>query len=162
MKLRLLKIKNQTTHSQDGCPEIKNNERGFSLIELLIVLIILGLLAALVVPRFFGHVGRSKLTAAKMQIELFGTALDAMRLDIGRYPAADEGLQLLRVNPGYAEGWRGPYLPKDIPLDPWKRAYVYISPSEHGEYEIISYGADGVAGGSGEAQDIVNWKDIEE
>lgn len=141
---------------------IGNSERGFTLIELLIVLIILGLLAALVVPRFFGHVGRAKLKAAKMQIELFGTALDAMRLDIGRYPTTDEGLALARSSPGSVEGWRGPYIPKNIPVDPWRRPYVYISPGEQGEYEIISYGADGAAGGTGEDQDIVNWKDIEE
>jgi general secretion pathway protein G len=142
--------------------KIKNRECGFTLIELLIVLTILGLLAALVVPRFFGHVGKARLKAAKTQIEVFATALDAMRLDTGRYPTTGEGLASLRTNSGNMEGWRGPYLPKEIPLDPWKKPYVYISPSEQGEYEIISYGADGAAGGTEDDQDIFSWKDIEE
>ncbi len=134
--------------------------RGFTLIELLIVMVILGLLVALVGPRLFGHLGKSKLKAAKAQIELFGTALDAFRLDVGRYPTSEEGLEALRANPGEEE-WNGPYLKKEIPLDPWNRPYVYRFPGEHDEYDLISYGRDGEPGGDGEDQDVVSWKDLE-
>lgn len=136
--------------------------KGFTLIELLIVIIIIGLLAALVGPRLFGKVSTAKQKAAKAQIELFGTALDALRLDVGRYPTAEEGLRALREKPSGMEGWKGPYLPKEIPKDPWGKAYVYKCPGEHGEYDLISYGLDGVEGGEGENQDIVSWKDIDE
>jgi general secretion pathway protein G len=133
---------------------------GFTLIELLIVIIIIGLLAALVGPKLFGKVSVAKLKAAKAQIELFGTALDALRLDVGRYPTTEEGLKALREKPSDMTGWKGPYLPKEIPVDPWGKAYVYKAPGEHGEYDLISYGLDGVEGGEGENQDIVSWKDI--
>lgn len=136
--------------------------KGFTLIELLIVIIIIGLLAALVGPRLFGKVSTAKQKAAKAQIELFGTALDALRLDIGRYPTTEEGLRALREKPSGMEGWKGPYLPKEIPKDPWGRDYVYKCPGEHGEYDLISYGLDGVEGGEGENQDIVSWKGIDE
>ncbi len=135
-------------------------KKGFTLVEILVVIIIIGLLAALVGPRLFGKVGVAKQKAAKAQIELFGTALDAFRLDVGRYPTTEEGLKALREKPSGVEKWDGPYLPKEIPLDPWGRSYVYRSPGEHGDYDLISYGRDGVEGGQGEDEDIVSWKDI--
>ncbi|MBW1787319.1 MAG: type II secretion system major pseudopilin GspG [Deltaproteobacteria bacterium] len=138
----------------------KRREKGFTLIELLIVMVILGLLAALVGPRMFGKVGKSKQNAAKAQISMFETALDTYRLDVGEYPATDHGLEALRVQPDDADKWDGPYLPKDIPLDPWGNPYDYVSPGENAEYEVISYGADGTAGGEGEDLDIVNWTAI--
>jgi general secretion pathway protein G len=137
--------------------ERKLKSRGFTLIELLIVMIILGLLASLVAPKLFQKVGTSKQKAAKTQIALFETALDAFRLDIGRYPTTEEGLQALRKNPGL-EKWAGPYLPKDIPKDPWGRDYVYKCPGDHGEYDLYSLGADGKEGGEGENADIVSWE----
>ena len=135
-------------------------QQGFTLIELLIVMVILGLLAALVGPRMFGKVGKSRQKAANAQISLFETALDIYRLDIGKYPTTEQGLQALRVKPDDVEKWDGPYLPKDVPLDPWGNSYVYESPGEHGDYDIISLGADGDPGGEGEDTDIVSWKGI--
>jgi len=140
--------------------KIMRKERGFTLVEILVVIIIIGLLAALVGPRLFGKVATAKQKSAKAQIELFGTALDTFRLDVGRYPTTEEGLKALREKPSGAEGWQGPYLTKEIPLDPWRKVYVYKSPGEHGEYDLISYGLDGVEGGEGENMDIVSWKDI--
>ncbi len=139
----------------------KNKKRthGFTLIELLIVMLILGLLGALVGPQMFGKVGKSRQRAAKAQISLFETALDTYRLDVGKYPAA---IEALRTNPGDANRWDGPYLPKDVPMDPWGNPYEYRSPGEHGEFDIISLGADGSPGGEGEDKDIVSWKGIED
>ena len=130
--------------------------RGFTLIELLIVMILLGLLAALVAPKMFQKVGSSKQKAAKAQIAMFGTALDAFRLDVGRYPTREEGLESLRRNPGL-QGWDGPYLPKEIPMDPWNRPYLYGSPGERGDYDLVSLGADGQGGGDGENADVNSW-----
>ncbi|MCC6532014.1 MAG: type II secretion system major pseudopilin GspG [Burkholderiales bacterium] len=130
---------------------------GFTLLELLVVMVILGLLAAYVAPRYFGQVGKSEIRIAKAQIEAFAKALDQYRLDLGRYPSTDEGLGVLRVNPGNNPKWTGPYLQKDVPLDPWGHAYVYRAPGEHGEFDLISYGKDGRPGGTGEAQDITSW-----
>ena len=138
----------------------RNREKGFTLFEILVVVIIIGLLAALVGPRLFGKVSTAKQKATKAQIELFGTALDTYRLDVGRYPTTEEGLKALREKPSGAEGWQGPYLPKEIPTDPWNRAYVYKSPGEHGDYDLISYGLDGAEGGEAENLDIVSWKDV--
>ncbi len=138
--------------------KFKNGEKGFTFFEILVVITIIGLLAALVGPRLWGKISGAKQSAAKAQIELFGTALDAFRLDVGRYPTTEEGLKALREKPSGMENWRGPYLPKEIPLDPWKRSYVYRSPGQYGDYDIISYGADGVEGGEGENEDVVNWK----
>jgi len=130
--------------------------RGFTLIELLIVMILLGLLAALVAPKMFQKVGSSKQKAAKAQIAMFGTALDAFRLDVGRYPTREEGLEALRRIPGL-QGWDGPYLPKEIPMDPWNRPYLYGSPGERGDYDLVSLGADGQGGGDGENADVNSW-----
>ncbi|MCK4391141.1 MAG: type II secretion system major pseudopilin GspG [Desulfobacterales bacterium] len=138
----------------------ERKEQGFTLIELLIVMVILGLLAALVGPRMFGKVGKSRQKAAKAQISLFETALDTYRLDVGKYPTTDQGLHALRVQPDDVEKWDGPYLPKDVPVDPWGHPYEYKSPGEYGDCDIISYGADGNPGGEGEDLDIVSWKDI--
>ncbi len=140
--------------------EVRRKDRGFTLIEILIVIIIIGLLASLVGPKLFSKVSVAKQKSAKAQIELFGTALDALRLDVGKYPTTEEGLKALREKPSGMEGWKGPYLPKEIPSDPWGRPYVYKCPGEHGEYDLVSFGLDGVEGGEGENMDIVSWKDV--
>jgi len=128
--------------------ERKKREMGFSLIELLIVMVIMGLLAALVGPRMFGKVGKSKQNAARSQMALFETALDTYRLDVGKYPS---DLQALRTSDG--KKWDGPYLPKSVPKDPWGNPYVYKR-TDNGEVEIISLGANGIEGGEGEDKDI--------
>ena len=137
---------------------IRMNDRGFTLIELLVVVIIIGLLAGLVAPKFFGKLSMSKQKTAKAQIALLGSALDEFRLDNGRYPTTSEGLAALRTKPDDAKNWAGPYLPKAVPRDPWGNEYVYTSPGEHGEYDLQSYGLDGEPGGEGENSDIVSWK----
>ena len=133
------------------------SRKGFTLIELLVVMVILSLLAAFVGTDLFKHIGTSKQKAAKTQIEMFGTALDSFRLSVGRYPTTSEGLQALRTNPGL-NLWDGPYLRKEVPMDPWGRPYIYICPGQHGDYDLISYGADGQEGGEGENADVVSWK----
>jgi len=135
----------------------RKKEQGFTLIEVLIVMVILGLLAALVGPKMFGKVGKSRQKAAKAQIALFETALDTYRLDLGKYPTTEQELQALREKPDGAEKWDGPYLSKAIPLDPWGNPYVYESPSDHGDFAIISLGADGAPEGEKEDKDIVSW-----
>jgi len=134
------------------------NNSGFTLVELLVVMIIIGLLAALVGPRFIRQEEKAKIKATQAQIELLGTALDTFRLDVGRYPTSEEGLQALRQNPGGLERWDGPYLKKEVPLDPWRKSYVYRSPGEHGPYDLLSYGADSVSGGEGDNRDITSWE----
>jgi len=132
------------------------DQRGFSLIELLIVMIILGLLASLVGPKLFGKLGMAKQKTAKTQIEMLMTTLDAYRLDVGRYPSQSEGLDALTRNPGL-DRWSGPYLAKEVPKDPWNNEYHYQNPGEHGEVDIFSYGADDRPGGEGEDADVGSW-----
>jgi len=133
-------------------------QRGFTLIELLVVLVIIGLLAALVGPSLYQRISPAKESAARAQIENFATALDGFLVDIGRYPSTQEGLNALRVKPEGSDKWKGPYLKKEIPLDPWGQAYVYRAPGRSGGYEIVSYGADGREGGEGDNADIASWQ----
>jgi len=134
------------------------DERGFTLIELIVVVIILGLLAGLVGPRLFGRVGQSKQVAARAQIELLGAALDQYSLDTGSYPPSQLGLEALVRNPSVTN-WNGPYLKKpQIPLDPWGNTYHYkCCPGDNGEYDLWSDGADGKPGGEGEGADVTSW-----
>lgn len=136
---------------------------GFTLIELLVVISVIAVLATLVAPNVFQHVGAAKGATARSQIEMLGAALDAYRLDNGQYPSSSQGLASLWTAPtGQARprGWRGPYLRKDVPLDPWGRAYVYASPAVQspGGYDLLSYGADGKQGGEGDDADVLSWK----
>jgi general secretion pathway protein G len=131
---------------------------GFTLMELLLVLVILGLLAALVGPTLYQRIKPAKEAAARAQVENFATALDGFLLDVGRYPTTQEGLKVLRVKPEGADKWNGPYLKKDVPNDPWGSAYGYRAPGRNGGYEILSYGADGKEGGEGENADVKSWE----
>ncbi len=131
---------------------------GFTLLEMLVVLVVLGLLAGLIGPQLFGRVGEAKATTAKTQMELLGVALDSYRLDNGNYPVTAQGLEALSNRPSRQPApmnWRGPYLRKAVPLDPWGRPYLYLAPSRGGEgYELRSLGRDGVEGGAGEDADL--------
>jgi general secretion pathway protein G len=132
--------------------------RGITLIELLVVMVIIALFATLVGQRLFRNVERARQTTAKSQIQEFESTLDAFRLDVGRYPTTQEGLQALLVRPPNVENWDGPYLRKDAPLDPWGHPYVYRCPGQHGDFDLLSYGADGQEGGEGNGVDVVSWK----
>ena len=131
--------------------------RGFTLLELLVVIVIIGMLAGLVAPRYFDQVSKSNTKIAKAQIESLGKALDQYRLDVGSYPTTEQGLAALNARPQNLERWAGPYLKKAVPPDPWGAAYIYKSPGEHGDYDLLSYGVDGQPGGVGEAADVVSW-----
>lgn len=131
--------------------------RGFTLLELLVVMVIIGMLAAYVGPRFFSQIGKSEIKAARAQIDALEKALDQYRLDVGRYPSTEQGLAALQAQPAGVNRWAGPYLKKAVPADPWGSPYVYTQPGEHGEFDLSSYGKDGQPGGSGEAEDIGNW-----
>jgi len=130
-------------------------QHGFTLLELLVVIVIIGLLAAYVGPKYFAQLGKSEVTIARAQIESFEKSLDTYRLDVGRYPTTEEGLGALMAAPASATAkWNGPYLKKGIPPDPWGHPYVYRAPGSKGEYEIVSTGKDGQPGGAGEDADI--------
>ena len=130
---------------------------GFTLLELLVVMVIIGLLAGYVGPKYFGQIGKSEVKVARAQIDALEKALDQYRLDTGHYPASEAGLSALMEKPQNEAKWGGPYLKKNVPLDPWGRPYVYKLPGEHGEFDLVSYGKDGQPGGNGEAADVVNW-----
>lgn len=126
---------------------------GFTLIEMLIVIIILGLLASLVGPRLFSKVDKARIKTAKVQIAMLSSAIDTYRLDMGKFPKT-----LDKLRRSEDPKWEGPYLPKDVPLDSWNNPYIYSCPGEHGPYDIISYGQDGKPGGKGNDSDIVSWE----
>ena len=130
--------------------------RGFTLIELLVVVAIIGLLAGFVAPRYFGQIGKSEVSTAKAQIDALEKALDQYRLDVGRYPSAELGLNALVQKPQAEPKWAGPYLRKAVPLDPWGKPYAYKFPGEKGDFDLISFGKDGAPGGTGENADITN------
>jgi general secretion pathway protein G len=135
-----------------------SGQLGFTLVEILVVIAIIGLIMGLVGPRVLTYLSESKAKAAKIQIDSFASALDLMYLDMGRYPSSTEGLAALVQRPGGAQTWNGPYLKGGlVPNDPWGHAYVYSSPGEHGPYDIVSYGSDGQQGGTGTAADITSW-----
>jgi len=130
--------------------------RGFTLLELLVVVVIIGLLAGIVAPRYFGQVGKSEVNVAKAQLDALEKALDQYRLDVGRYPSNELGLKALVERPASEPKWAGPYLRKDVPPDPWGKPYVYKLPGEKGEIDLLSYGKDGQPGGTGENADLTN------
>ena len=131
--------------------------KGFTLLELLVVVVIIGLLAGFVAPRYFGQVGKSEVNVAKAQLDALEKALDQYRLDVGHYPNGELGLKALVERPPSEPKWAGPYLRKDVPLDPWGKPYIYKTPGEKGgDFDIVSYGKDGQPGGTGENADITN------
>ncbi len=132
-------------------------ERGFTLLELLVVMVIIGLLAAYVGPKYFSQVGKSEIKMAQAQIDALDKALHQYRLDLGSYPGTEQGLTALVTRPNNEARWQGPYLSKLPPADPWGRPYVYKYPGERSEFDLLSYGKDGQPGGEGEAADITNW-----
>jgi len=141
-------------------PQVGQQQRmqhGFTLLELLVVMVIIGLLTGIVGPKLFKNIGKSEVKAAKAQIDSLGKALDQYRLDTGHYPTTEQGLNSLVTKPANETKWEGPYLTKAVPADPWGRPYLYKNPGEHGDYDLFSYGKDGQVGGSGDAADIVNW-----
>ena len=136
----------------------RRGEDGFTLVEILVVITIIGMIVALVGPRVLNYLGESKVKTAKIQIQSFASALDLFYLDAGRYPSSAEGLAALVQPAGGIAAWNGPYLKGGaVPTDPWGKPYVYKSPGEHGAYDVISYGADGREGGTGTAADITSW-----
>ena len=131
-------------------------ERGFTLLELLVVMAIIGLLAGYVGPRYFAQIGKSEVKVARAQMDSLEKALDQYRLDTGHYPTQEHGIGALIKKPANEPRWDGPYLKKDLPLDPWGKAYLYKIPGEKGDFDLVSYGKDGVPGGTGESADLRN------
>lgn len=130
---------------------------GFTLLELLVVMVIIGLLAGYVGPHYFSQIGKSEVKVARAQIDALEKAFDQYRIDVGRYPTTEQGLQALVAAPSGESRWDGPYLRKAVPDDPWGKPYQYRHPGEHGEFDLFSYGPDGQPGGEGEAADVTNW-----
>ncbi len=134
---------------------IKN--QGFTLLELLVVIVIIGLLASIAAPKLFSQIGKSETKTASAQIEALGLGLDQYRIDVGQYPTTEQGLIALNKNPGNVPKWAGPYLKKSVPDDPWGKPYLYKSPGEHGDYDLSTLGKDGQLGGTSDAQDVLSW-----
>lgn len=147
----------QDTEGGMGIAHKADVQSGFTLLELLVVIVIIGLLAGLVAPRYFDQVGKSNTKVARAQIESLEKSLDQYRLDVGRYPTSEQGLVALFTKPANVEKWQGPYLKKAVPPDPWGNAYQYKSPGDHGDYDLSSLGSDGQLGGTGEAADVTSW-----
>jgi len=131
--------------------------KGFTLLELLVVMVIIGLLASYVGPKYFSQIGKSEVKVARSQIDALGKALDQYRLDTGHYPSTEQGLSALMSKPANEPKWDGPYLRKALPPDPWENPYQYKSPGDHGDMDLYSFGKDGQLGGTGENADITNW-----
>jgi general secretion pathway protein G len=138
-------------------PMLPKRSSGFTLLELLVVMVIIGMLVGYVAPKFFSQIGKSEIKTARAQIDGFEKGLDQYRLDVGRYPATEQGLAALNERPSGEAKWAGPYLKKKLPKDPWGHDYLYKFPGDHGDYDLFSYGKDGQLGGAGEDEDIVNW-----
>jgi len=139
--------------------QISTADTGFTLLELLVVMVIIGLLASYVGPRFFDQIGKSEAKTARAQLDALSKALDTYRLDVGRYPTTEQGLKALNAAPQGESRWSGPYLQKEVPLDPWGNAYVYKAPgTDKRDYDLLSLGKDGQLGGEGEAADILQWQ----
>jgi general secretion pathway protein G len=132
-------------------------EKGFTLLELLVVVVIIGLLAAYVGPKYFSQIGKSEQAVAKSQVEAFSRALATYRLDVGDFPTTEQGLAALVAKPEGVVKWNGPYLDRAVPNDPWGRPYTYRNPGSHGDFDIVSLGKDGQAGGTGDAADVTNY-----
>jgi general secretion pathway protein G len=146
-----------TTNIRNRAGRCASRHDGFTLLELLVVMVIIGLLAGFVAPRYFSQVGKSEVKAARAQMDALEKALDQYRLDVGHYPSMEQGLEALMVRPANEAKWDGPYLKRDVPKDPWGNAYVMTVPGQHGDVDLLSYGKDGQPGGAAEAADIANW-----
>lgn len=131
--------------------------KGFTLLELLVVMVIIGLLAGYVGPKYFEQIGKSETKTARAQIDSLGKALDQYRIDVGQYPSTEQGLAALNKSPANDAKWSGPYLKKSVPNDPWNKPYLYKSPGEHGDFDLYSFGKDGQQGGVKESEDVVSW-----
>lgn len=150
-------VANTRRQTQLGRSQTLGHIAGFTLLELLVVMVIIGLLAGYVAPQYFGVVAKSEVKVAKNQIDSFQKALVAYRLDVGSFPRTEQGLAaLVSAQPGVTK-WAGPYLSKAVPMDPWGNAYVYVLPGQHGEYDLLSYGHDGKPGGQGDDADVGSW-----
>lgn len=141
--------------SQSRLPKSKCT--GFTLLELLVVMVIIGLLAGYVGPKYFEQIGKSETKTARAQIDALGKALDQYRIEVGQYPSTEQGLVALNKNLANDPKWAGPYLKKNVPNDPWNKPYFYKSPGEHGDYDLYSLGKDGQVGGTKESEDVVSW-----